>query len=61
MYFSKGKQYWPLVRIQPHTCNHRARETEMGDHEFTDHDPELYSKTVSQKRERTKYLKPSEY
>lgn len=30
MYFSKGKKYWLLVRIQPCTCNHSPGESEMG-------------------------------
>lgn len=34
MYFSKDKQYWLLVRTEPHTCNHSTGETETGDHEF---------------------------
>lgn len=33
-YFPKGKQYWLLVRIQPHTCSHRDGEPETEDHEF---------------------------
>lgn len=34
MHFPKGKQYWLLVRIQPHTCNHGDGEPKIEDHEF---------------------------